>query len=35
VLGPYEYAVWLICSLLEVAVLVCAFKKTRSGAISF
>jgi len=27
VLGPYEYAVWLICSLLEVAVLVCAFKK--------
>ena len=26
-LGPYEYAVWLICSLLEVAVLVCAFKK--------
>jgi hypothetical protein len=27
VLGPYEYAVWLICTLLESAVLVCAFKK--------
>lgn len=26
-LGPYEYAVWLICTLLEVAVLVCAIKK--------
>jgi hypothetical protein len=27
VLGPYEYAVWLICTLLEAAVLVCAAKK--------
>jgi len=27
VLGPYQYTVWLICTLLEVAVLVCAFKK--------
>ena len=26
-LGPYEYAVWLICTLLESAVLVCAFRK--------
>jgi hypothetical protein len=27
VLGPYEYAVWLMGILLESAVLVCAFKK--------
>jgi len=27
VLGPYEYAVWLMCTLLESAVLVCAFRK--------
>ena len=26
-LGPYEYTVWLICTLLEFAVLVCAFRK--------
>jgi len=27
VLGPYEYAIWLICTLLEAGVVVCAFKK--------
>jgi hypothetical protein len=27
VLGPYEYAIWLICTLLEAAVVVCAFKR--------
>jgi len=27
VLGPYQYIVWLICTLLEAVVLVCAFKK--------
>jgi hypothetical protein len=27
VLGPYEYVVWLLCTILEAAVLVCAFKK--------
>jgi len=27
VLGPYEYAIWFICTLLEVAVVVCAFRK--------
>jgi hypothetical protein len=27
VLGPYQYVVWLICTLLEAAVLVCAVKK--------
>jgi hypothetical protein len=27
VLGPYEYAVWLMCTVLESVVLVCAFKK--------
>src|SRR6267143_545306 len=27
VLGSYEYAIWLMCTLLESAVLVCAFKK--------
>lgn len=26
-LGPYQYIVWLICTLLEAVVLVCAFKK--------
>src|SRR5258708_12918284 len=25
--GTYEYGVWLACTLLEIAVLVCAFKK--------
>jgi hypothetical protein len=27
VLGPYEYVIWLLCTILEAAVLVCAFKK--------
>jgi len=27
VLGPYGYAIWLLCTLLEAAVLVCAIKK--------
>lgn len=26
-LGPYEYAIWLLCTILEAGVLVCAFKK--------
>ena len=26
-LGPYQYTVWLICTILEAAVLVCAIKK--------
>ncbi len=26
-LGPYEYVVWLMCTLLESAVVVCAYKK--------
>lgn len=26
-LGPYQYFVWLVCTLLEATVLVCAFKK--------
>jgi hypothetical protein len=27
VLGPYGYVIWLLCTILEAAVLVCAFKK--------
>jgi len=27
VLGPYQYAVWLICTILEAGVLVCAIKR--------
>ncbi len=26
-LGPYGYAIWLLCTLLEAAVVVCAIKK--------
>ncbi len=26
-LGPYEYVIWLICTLLEASVLVCAIRK--------
>ncbi len=26
-LGPYEYVIWLLCTVLEAAVLVCAFKR--------
>ena len=26
-LGPYQYAVWIICTILEVGVIVCAIKK--------
>jgi hypothetical protein len=27
VLGPYQYIIWLVCTLLEAVVLVCAFRK--------
>jgi hypothetical protein len=31
VLGPYEYVIWVICTLLEASVVVCALRKNAFG----